>query len=42
MGTAWSYAGDPEAEYLAIRTKAGLMDVSGLKKLQSPDRQPAM
>jgi aminomethyltransferase len=34
MGTAWSYSkGDPEQEYLAIRTKAGLMDVSGLKKL---------
>ena len=33
MGTAWSYAGDPDAEYLAIRTKAGLMDVSGLKKV---------
>jgi aminomethyltransferase len=33
MGTAWSYAGDPETEYLAIRTKAGLMDVSGLKKV---------
>lgn len=33
MGTAWSYAGDPEAEYMAIRTKAGLMDVSGLKKV---------
>lgn len=33
MGTAWSYAGDPEKEYLAIRTKAGLMDVSGLKKV---------
>lgn len=33
MGTAWSYAGDPEQEYLAIRTKAGLMDVSGLKKV---------
>lgn len=33
MGTAWSYDGDPEAEYLAIRTKAGLMDVSGLKKV---------
>ena len=28
MGTAWSYSkGDPEKEYLAIRTKAGLMDV---------------
>ncbi len=33
MGTAWSYAGDPNAEYEAIRTKAGLMDVSGLKKV---------
>jgi aminomethyltransferase len=28
MGTAWSYKkGDPDAEYMAIRTKAGLMDV---------------
>ena len=33
MGTAWSYASDTEQEYLAIRTKAGLMDVSGLKKV---------
>ncbi|MGA0616115.1 aminomethyltransferase family protein [Paracoccus sp. KR1-242] len=34
MGTAWSYAkGDPDAEYMAIRIKAGLMDVSGLKKV---------
>ena len=33
MGTAWSYAADPIAEYEAIRTKAGLMDVSGLKKV---------
>jgi len=33
MGTAWSYDGDPNAEYEAIRTKAGLMDVSGLKKV---------
>jgi len=33
MGTAWSYDGDPNAEYLAIRTKAGIMDVSGLKKV---------
>ena len=34
MGTAWSYtSGDPDTEYLAIRTKAGLMDVSGLKKV---------
>lgn len=34
MGTAWSYSkSDPDAEYMAIRTKAGLMDVSGLKKV---------
>ena len=33
MGTAWSYDADAEAEYMAIRTKAGLMDVSGLKKV---------
>ena len=33
MGTAWSYDSDPDAEYMAIRTKAGLMDVSGLKKV---------
>lgn len=34
MGTAWSYTkGDPVAEYMAIRTKAGLMDVSGLRKV---------
>ena len=37
MGTAWSYDGDPAAEYLAIRTKAGLMDVSGLKKMLKVD-----
>lgn len=33
MGTAWSYNKDQEEEYLAIRTKAGIMDVSGLKKV---------
>lgn len=36
MGTAWFYDHSPEraeADYLAIRTKAGLMDVSGLKKV---------
>jgi len=33
--TAWTYDApyDPEATYVAIRTKAALMDVSGLKKL---------
>ncbi len=36
MGTAWFYDPSPErakADYEAIRTKAGLMDVSGLKKV---------
>jgi aminomethyltransferase len=33
MGTAWTYASDTAEHYLAIRTKAGLMDVSGLKKV---------
>lgn len=33
MGTAWTYAKDMVQDHVAIRTKAGLMDVSGLKKL---------
>ncbi len=33
MGTAWTYASDMVDEHEAIRTKAGLMDVSGLKKV---------
>ena len=33
MGTAWTYAKDVSVDHVAIRTKAGLMDVSGLKKL---------
>ena len=33
MGTAWTYDKDQEEEYLAILTKAGFMDVSGLKKV---------
>ncbi|ODN71658.1 aminomethyltransferase family protein [Methylobrevis pamukkalensis] len=33
MGTAWSYDKDAMAEYVAIRTRAGVMDVSGLKKV---------
>ena len=42
MGTAWFYDHTPErakADYEAVRTKAGLMDVSGLKKvhLVGPD-----
>lgn len=33
MGTAWSYNTDLKDHYMAIRTQAGLMDVSGLKKV---------
>ena len=33
MGTAWTYRSDVQDDYVAIRTCAGLMDVSGLKKL---------
>jgi aminomethyltransferase len=33
MGTAWTYAKDIHEEHRAIRTTAGLMDVSGLKKV---------
>lgn len=36
MGTAWFYDHSKEraeADYMAVRTKAGLMDVSGLKKV---------
>ena len=33
MGTAWTYSKDVAQDHVAIRTRAGLMDVSGLKKL---------
>jgi aminomethyltransferase len=33
MGTAWTYNKEVAIDHAAIRTKAGLMDVSGLKKL---------
>jgi len=33
MGTAWTYDKDMNEEHVAIRTRAGLMDVSGLKKV---------
>lgn len=33
MGTAWTYDSDLSLAHEAIRTKAGLMDVSGLKKV---------
>ncbi len=33
MGTAWTYDADILDQHAAVRTKAGLMDVSGLKKM---------
>jgi len=33
MGTAWTYSHDINQDHVAIRTRAGLMDVSGLKKM---------
>ncbi len=33
MGTAWTYDKDMSDEHVAVRKKAGLMDVSGLKKI---------
>jgi len=33
MGTAWTYDKPVAEDHVAIRTKAGLMDVSGLKKV---------
>jgi aminomethyltransferase len=33
MGTAWDYAQDVNAEHRAVRTVAGLWDVSGLKRV---------
>jgi aminomethyltransferase len=33
MGTAWTYDKPVSEDHVAIRTKAGLMDVSGLKKV---------
>src|SRR6266581_2807679 len=33
MGTAWTYAHDVARDHVAIRTKAALLDVSGLKKM---------
>lgn len=34
MGTAWSYNTDPDKEHDAIREGAGIIDMSGLKKIR--------
>jgi glycine cleavage system aminomethyltransferase T len=43
MGTAWTYDSDLADHHQAIRTRAGLMDVSGLKKstTSAPTPKPA-
>ena len=41
MGTAWTYSKDIYDEHIAVRTKAGLMDVSGLKKYILWGRTPS-
>ena len=41
MGTAWTYDKGQLEEYMAIRTKAGVMDVSGLKKVHVTGPMPA-
>lgn len=44
MGVAWDYATDPCDEHDAVRTAAGLFDVSGLKKVfvRGPDALAAV
>jgi len=41
MGTAWTYDKDVAEDHVAIRTKAALMDVSGLKKLHLVGPHPS-
>ena len=44
MGTAWSYATDPNDEHDAVRERAGMFDMSPLKKvfLRGPDAQAVL
>ncbi|MEO3417044.1 aminomethyltransferase family protein [Roseovarius sp. CAU 1744] len=44
MGTAWSYASDPNDEHDAIRERAGMFDMSPLKKVfvRGPDALPVL
>ncbi len=39
MGTAWSYATDPDDEHEAVRQRVGMFDMSPLKKVfvRGPD-----
>ena len=40
MGTAWSYGKDANEEYMAVRTKAGLMDELGKVKRVVEKKSP--
>lgn len=40
MGTAWTYASDLADEHEAIRTRAGLMDVSGPMSVNDESELP--
>ena len=44
MGTAWTYAADPNDEHDAVRERAGMFDMSPLKKIfvRGPDAQAAL
>ena len=44
MGTAWSYATDPNDEHDAVRDRAGMFDMSPLKKviLRGPDARATL
>lgn len=44
MGTAWTYATDPNDEHDAVRERAGMFDMSPLKKIfvRGPDAQAAL
>ena len=44
MGTAWTYNTDPDEEHNAIREAAGMIDMSGLKKIRvsGPDALEAV
>lgn len=44
MGTAWTYDSDPNAEHDAVRERAGMFDMSPLKKVlvRGPDAQAVL
>ena len=44
MGTAWTYSSDPNDEHDAVRERAGMFDMSPLKKVlvQGPEAQAVL